>query len=141
MSWYNISGITHTLHICCPCFYVYRVSIYICIHMNCIVLSQSLASYANFKEVLQKWRAEIWEFPKYRVAKTHSMDALQVAGHFSQKSPLSIGLFCKRWPIKIRLPMGLRHPVPAACIFKSVSMSLCISSLIHGIHRWHPEIS
>ena len=34
--------------------------------MNCIVLSQSLASYVNFKEVLQKWRAEIPIFhPKY----------------------------------------------------------------------------
>ena len=30
---------------------------------------------------------------------------------FSAKEPLIIGLFCGKWPVKIRHPMGLRHPV------------------------------
>jgi len=29
---------------------------------------------------------------------------------FFAKEPLIIGLFCGKWPIKIRHPMGLRHP-------------------------------
>ena len=29
----------------------------------------------------------------------------------STKEPLIIGLFCGKWPIKMRHPMGLRHPV------------------------------
>jgi len=46
---------------------------------------------------------------EYRVAKTHRMPS--VAGHFSQKKPLIIGLFCRKWPMKIRHPVTLRHPV------------------------------
>jgi len=30
---------------------------------------------------------------------------------FSTKEPLNIGHFCGKWPIKIRDPMSLRHPV------------------------------
>jgi len=30
---------------------------------------------------------------------------------FSAKEPLIIGLFGGKWPLKIRHPMGLRHPV------------------------------
>ena len=30
----------------------------------------------------------------------------------SAKQPLIIGLFCRKRPIKIRQPVGLRHPVP-----------------------------
>jgi len=30
---------------------------------------------------------------------------------FFAKEPLIIGFFCGKWPIKIRHPMGLRHPV------------------------------
>jgi len=49
-----------------------------------------------------------------RVAKTHRMP--WVAGYFSQKETLIIGLFCGRWPIKIRHPMVLRHPVWVPCL-------------------------
>jgi len=31
---------------------------------------------------------------------------------FFAKEPLIIGLFCEKWPTKIRHPMTLRHPVP-----------------------------
>jgi len=31
---------------------------------------------------------------------------------FSTKEPLNIGHFCRQWPINIRDPMSLRHPVP-----------------------------
>ena len=30
---------------------------------------------------------------------------------FFAKEPIIIGLFCGQWPMKIRHPMGLRHPV------------------------------
>jgi len=47
----------------------------------------------------------------YRAVKIHRM--LQVAGLFPQKEPLIKGLFCRKWPIKIRHPRHpcLRHPV------------------------------
>jgi len=38
-------------------------------------------------------------------------DALSCRSFFA-KEPLIIGLFCGKWPVKIRHPMGLRHPVP-----------------------------
>jgi len=47
----------------------------------------------------------------YRVAKTHRMPS--VASHFSQKKPLNRRLFCGKWPLKTRHPMGFRHPVHA----------------------------
>jgi len=31
---------------------------------------------------------------------------------FSAKEPLIIGLICRKWPLKIRHPTSLRHPVP-----------------------------
>jgi len=38
------------------------------------------------------------------------IDALSCRS-LSAKEPLIIGLFCGKWPIKVRHPMGLRHPV------------------------------
>jgi len=38
------------------------------------------------------------------------LDALSCRSLFA-KGPLIIGLFCRKRPIKIRHPMGLRHPV------------------------------
>ena len=35
---------------------------------------------------------------------------------FCAKETLIIGLFCRKWPMKIRQPMGLRHPVHEWCI-------------------------
>jgi len=46
---------------------------------------------------------------RYRVAKTHRMPYLYRS--FSAKEPPIIGLFCGKWPVKIRHPVGLRHPV------------------------------
>ena len=45
----------------------------------------------------------------YRVSKTRRMPWF--TGHFSQQKQLNIGLFCRKWPIKIRQPLPLRHPV------------------------------
>jgi len=39
-----------------------------------------------------------------------SWDALSCRSCF-EKEPLIIGLFCGKWPVKIRHPMALRHPV------------------------------
>ena len=39
-----------------------------------------------------------------------SQDALSCLRFFA-KEPLIIGLFCGKWPMKIRHPMNLRHPV------------------------------
>ena len=39
-------------------------------------------------------------------------DALSCRFFFAKK-PLIIGLFCGKWPVKIRHPMGLRHSVDA----------------------------
>jgi len=33
---------------------------------------------------------------------------------FFAKEPLTIGLVCRKWPVKIRHPVGLRHPVCAS---------------------------
>jgi len=46
----------------------------------------------------------------------HRMSRKSVLTHdasvpFSTKEPLNIGHFCGKWPIKIRDPMSLRHPV------------------------------
>ena len=43
---------------------------------------------------------------------------------FSTKEPLNIGHFCGEWPIKIRDPMSLRHPV--ACV-NDLHIALCQS--------------
>ena len=39
---------------------------------------------------------------------------------FSTKEPLNIGHFCGKWPIKIRDPMSLRHPV-CMCTYTYIS--------------------
>ena len=53
----------------------------------------------------------------YRVTKTQ--DALSCRS-FSAKQPRIIGLFCGKWPIKIRHPMGLRHHVLRMCVCVTV---------------------
>ena len=49
---------------------------------------------------------------------------------FFTKEPLIIGLFCGKWPIKIRHPMTLRHPVSRLKYFKSVWVIFWSSWLI-----------
>jgi len=54
---------------------------------------------------------------KYSLAKIHRMHpthlhlAVASCRSFFAKEPLSIGLFCRKWPRKMRHPMDLRHPV------------------------------
>ena len=48
---------------------------------------------------------------QYRVAKTHRMQISASGRSLSAKEPLIIGLFCGKWPVQIRHPMDLRHPV------------------------------
>jgi len=54
-------------------------------------------------------------------SENHSMDIIQggedswhalVCRSFFAKEPLIIGLICGKWPVKIRHPMNLYHPVP-----------------------------
>ena len=66
-------------------------------------------------------------------------DALSCRSLF-EKKPLIIGLFCGKWPIKIRHLMGLRHPVVRSYRVSMISRLLqiiglfCkISSLLWGI--------
>jgi len=53
----------------------------------------------------------------------------------SAKEPLRIGLFCGKWPVKIRHPMGLRHPVPHAWISANVHCvgHTCVTWLIQYV--------
>ena len=55
--------------------------------------------------------------------------------------PLIIGLFCRKWPIKIRHPMTLRHPVwdLRHTLYETLSMRhVCvILNTIYEIHTQH----
>ena len=58
---------------------------------------------------------------------------------FSTKEPLNIGHFCGKWPIKIRDPMSLRHPVRWSC---SCHFEVCIYICVwmrreHVNELWH----
>ena len=50
---------------------------------------------------------------------------------FSAKEPLIIGLFCGEWPIKIRDPMGLRHPVRLVQTFRWISVYIYYICIVH----------
>ena len=64
----------------------------------------------------------------YRVAKAHRMP--KVAGHFCEK-PLIIGLFCGKWPTKIRYLLSLRYPILLHAVW---SEQCCRSFLFVGLH-------
>jgi len=75
---------------------------------------------------------------------------------FSAKEPLIIGLFCGKWPTKIRHPMGLHHSVTvfdsSSCawrctsgiymyesifkIHKSTNICVLTCAYIHDAHFW-----
>jgi len=48
---------------------------------------------------------------------------------FSAEEPLIVGLFCGKWPITIRHPVGLRHPV-LPCIWEYMYGVATISRLL-----------
>jgi len=50
-----------------------------------------------------------------------SYDALS-CWSFSAKEPLITGLFCGKWPAKMRHPMGLRHPVDLSLLKTEISV-------------------
>ena len=63
---------------------------------------------------------------------------------FSTKEPLNIGLFCGKWPIKIRDPMSLRHPVSVDTPYRihvvydvHTEFTLCIKNrpVVSWVHR------
>jgi len=48
----------------------------------------------------------------------------------SAKESLTTGLFCGKWPIKTRHPMGLRHPVQTSHLSSDCDMScLCVTHI------------
>jgi len=67
----------------------------------------------------------------YRVAKTHRMPYLLRS--FFAKGPYNQWLFCEKWPMKIRYPMGLRHPVADCWEFLPVRNCRSRSG---GMPRW-----
>ena len=89
----------------------------------CVWSSQADVNQSRFA-VSREWVIAC-HMNEYRVAKTHSI--LEGAGHFSQKEPLIIGLFCGKWPMKIRHPMTLRHSV--------ISSAHAGAWLSHCMHR------
>jgi len=70
-------------------------------------------------------------------------DALSCRSFFA-KEPLIIGLFCGKWPIKIRHSLGLRHPVMSSfisiyCIMFNIlycglTSIICLSIYLRCIH-------
>jgi len=58
-----------------------------------------------------------------------SLDALSCRS-FSAKERLIIGLFCGKWPKKIRHPMTLRHPVCRFYVCMCVCVYVCIYTCV-----------
>jgi len=57
----------------------------------------------------------LWHKLVHGSERNAALDALRCnLRSFSAQEPLSIGLFCGIWRIKIRHPMSLRHPAPCA---------------------------
>ena len=54
-------------------------------------------------------RAKTYRYPWQLQGGEDTLDALNCRSFFS-KEPLILGLFCGKWPRKIRHPMGLCHP-------------------------------
>jgi len=59
----------------------------------------------------------------------------------SSKTPLIIGLFCRKWPIKIRHPIGLHHPLRKEASFAFVLVTVPLHrgvTLVWGRHKCSP---
>ena len=85
----------------CKILFLWQIRMYMCIHIHIYIYKSCLCIFV----VLHL----IGCAARYRVAKTHRMPYLYRS--FSTKEPPIIGLFCGKWPAKIRHPIGLRHPV------------------------------
>ena len=59
----------------------------------------------------------------YTVAKTHDTFGSR---SFFAKEPLIIGIFCGKWPMEIRHPMTLRHPVLNSLDQLSIDMRVSV---------------
>ena len=63
-----------------------------------------------------------------------SSDAFSCRSFFA-KEPLIMGLFCGKGPVKMRLPMGLRHPVlrrrPKSSKFETVTLMYVICICVY----------
>jgi len=66
--------------------------------------------------------------PTYRAAKMH-----RSCRSLSAKEPLIIGLFCGKWPVKIRHPTHLRHPVPHVILLVCSIWIIAKEPLIVGL--------
>jgi len=82
--------------------------------LSCRILSLLQGSFAketcNFREPTNR---------SHPVKASQPLRILELScKSFFAKELLSIGLFCGKWPIKIRHPMGLRHHVSASRLFK-----------------------
>jgi len=51
-----------------------------------------------------------WLYFRYPQGGEDPQDALSCRSFFAKETPI-IGLFCRKWPMKIRHPMDLSHPV------------------------------
>ena len=85
----------------------------------------SFAEYRLFYRALLQKRPRIFANSDSRIAHHHTgrwqggedaEDALSCRP-LSAKQPLSIGLFCRNWPAKIRHFTCFHHPIPCNCIF------------------------
>ena len=102
-----------------PC-HAYESALLTCLTMGWLRLVGSLKLYVSFAEYSLFYRALLPKRPiilfcPHVLLRTtgwrRSIGCLISCRLFFAKEPLIIGLFCGRWPIKIRHPMGLRHPV------------------------------
>jgi len=66
---------------------------------------------------------------------------ISVQRSFSTKEPLNIGHLCGKWPIKIKDPMSLRHPVQRNARVIKGSTPTKKSSKCHELKALHEEIS
>ena len=75
------------------------------------------------------WRIK-WNMTHFDTGWRRLMEAFSCRLFFA-KEPLIIGLFCGKWPIKIRNPMGLRHPVPRRALSNDSYLIWMRAYLIH----------
>jgi len=121
-----------------PC-HAYESALLTCLTMGWLRLVGSLKLYVSFAEYSLFYRALLPKRPiilfcPHVLLRTtgwrRSIGCLISCRLFFAKEPLIIGLFCGRWPIKIRHPMGLRHPVAPFSLSFFFSRSLSHALII-----------
>ena len=135
---------THVIYIC---LYTYaeiqkhsvvenivQTDLYIYLHNKCnIHICIRVCIYAE----IQKHKTVEKLFEQYDVSKTGYLSVEEIAKFlqvfffflFFATEPLIIGLFCGNWPLKIRQPINLRHPVFSVYSVFSVCCSIQFSVL------------